>query len=66
MKKIMLLLVCLIISPSLCFSVPLSEEDPQHIQKIKTTQHVLYETYLETDKGIETYIGGEISLRGIE
>ncbi|MGA0242549.1 MAG: hypothetical protein ACO3K7_06130 [Candidatus Marinamargulisbacteria bacterium] len=38
-------------------AAPLTDSDIQNLEKRKITEHILYETYLETDKGLASVFG---------
>ena len=42
---------------TISIAVPLSEQDIQQLEKRKIKKHIIYETYLETDKGLASVFG---------
>lgn len=54
MKNIVATLVFL---TTISMAVPLSEQDIQQLEKRKIKEHIIYETYLETDKGLASVFG---------
>jgi hypothetical protein len=52
---IKLLILCL--TSLLMTAEPLTDTDKSHLKKRKITEHILYETYLETDKGLASVFG---------
>ncbi len=52
----MKVLILLLLSTAL-WAEPLNEKDLQNLQKRKIKEHILYETYLETDKGLASVFG---------
>ena len=50
-------LFLLLISASLLFAEPLTSTDYKNLKQRKIKEHILYETYLETDKGLASVFG---------
>ena len=46
------IIATLLFLTSISMAVPLSKEDIQQLEKRKIKEHIIYETYLETDKGL--------------
>ena len=57
MKTFFILLILIIISLSTSMASPLNEEDLKKLQKHSYIEHILYETYLVSDKGPISVLG---------
>jgi len=51
------IIATLLFLTSISMAVPLSKEDIQQLEKRKIKEHIIYETYLETDKGLASVFG---------
>ena len=50
-------LFLLLMTASLLFAEPLTSTDYKNLKQRKIKEHILYETYLETDKGLASVFG---------
>ena len=50
-------LILLLLVSSTLFAEPLTQDDISNLKKRKIKEHIMYETYLETDKGLASVFG---------
>lgn len=51
------IVAALLFLTTISMAAPLSEQDIQQLEKRKIKEHIIYETYLETDKGLASVFG---------
>ena len=57
MTKFNQIIAIIIMTVTPLFAEPLTKTDINNLQKRPIKEHILYETYLETSKGLASYLG---------